>query len=71
MTAHEPLSHQLGDVVTVGTGMTRWEITEFWFANDGTPMVSLAACEGYANTSVAVDRIKPPVPTSLVKELNR
>lgn len=52
------LGFDVGDQVTVGKGTKVWRLASFWHAHDGQLLATLDGLEGYAHTSVAVDRLK-------------
>lgn len=47
----------VGDTVRVGQGKTEWRIESFWTSGLGDELVTLEAVEGFAGTSVTVERL--------------
>ena len=50
--------HKVGDLVTIGRGKVVWRVESFGrFTEDGMTFASLAAVEGYANTTAPAGRL--------------
>ena len=63
-----PYTPSIGDRVKIGTGKAVWTITGFPTLPSGAKVAALTRSNGYTNTTVEPERLKPAPPDAAERE---